>query len=1480
MASKILGNPWKGLNFYKEGEIIYGRNSEIQSLSQYIFNNTQTVLYGRSGIGKSSILNAGIFPKARLAGMIPVSIRLNHEDDDEYLSQIRVAIENSGLVPKPIIPAVNGVNDEMLWEFIHRHEFHDDSDNKQTPLLVFDQFEEIFTLQRDENKKKDFFRQLGDLLNDVKPAYIVEYENQNRQRQTILQETKVVSSGAFKGLSLKLNKRRNNDNPLNVVQYIEYPEYHIVFAMREDFLSSLELYASSIPVMKDNRFGLLPLNEEQAADIIRLPREGLIDNDVTKLIIQQVTGRDDFELDGIPEIEVDAAVLSLFLSRLYVKKSVSENKITSELVNTYSGHIIHDFYVESIASNEQEHEILSEHTILLLEDQLLTREGRRNNVSRNDLIAQGVKEKELSILIYKRKLLRQFYHGNDIRIEFIHDILCPVVKERKEQRQLRIQQEIERKKQEEELKRIRLEEEEKRQSLLEEYKKEKSKEKERRKEKNRNKILQAQNALNIRGRHIWDNKTFSFSVDNTRSNTLQNSSDRFDVTSSADARLKSNTLQNSSDRFDIDFAKLNSNNEQRGDLFLEQLLDQFVNNDRLSLDFKEQQSKDGISRFDIHTCFCNGKRRIKHVFFYNTTKINENETTVDFFTKDGFHGISIDYDKSGREIRIKYMCNGFTSVGISSIEFTYNDEGLPICAKYFDAYNNPCKHCDGNYGVKIEYDEYGNEIKRWFINELGEITHIYNGICGVFSQYDSQDRLISQYFVSETGKRTYDIFGYHGVRYEYYTKENQTKVYHIDIAGDNINNPEGYCIEERFHNERNLVIEQKYYNDNGTIIDRRDGTFEYSRLVIGYDIYDRPNLLTLLNRNNEIVKIIKYKYHPNGLIAKQNFYGTKQSKEPVYNIENNDYISLSDNGVFAIKYKYTKHGFLKEISYWNYKDEPVQDNNGIRSIKCEFDDRGRLCKKEIFKSSANLAEEEYTFSYMEDGTCKITIRGYIIKNIKNTWKDILSKAVEKHTLHRVNSYRICNSEETIHCVLNSRFEIYENILNEDNDFIPGTPLIVQNIYNNEGEITEQRMIDRNTRIPICNSEGEYGWKITSLKSSNLGNSVRKVNSLNANYDIENNKFGYATEETTSFVRDGYNCLETIYFNKSGDPVLCNEKYHKCVECAILEGNDSYKTIEYFDCYDNPTNCADGYHKQNCEIVDQTDSEAKIVISFIDAEGKPAISKKFGYHKHIEFHSRSQGYINEQSFWDTNDNLITCEEGFAKIKVKRRTSYSTYFYYPFCDHEIIRFYDKNDEKTEISYNHLGKKYKAYKLIRSFNNECVFSIYDKKNKRVYIRNRFDWKYSYLIIIPILTFILLSANILYWPFRKIIIMPIKRMLYRNKKQDVYSVIIINELNETVEGFCPLKTFGIKPGTWILKWNDWHYSMDENVAESFEIEFNKHAKDKAILFYSPNEPNKSKRFQEIKYYGETLGARITDSEVDKKKIDEMMDLYKTNSL
>ena len=123
MASTTTNNnPWKGLNFYVEGEILYGRNREIESLSQYIINNTQTVLYGKSGIGKSSILNAGIFPIARQHGLLPVPIRLDHGSGATYIEQIKTAIIRSGAEIHEILPAIDEKT-ESLWEFFHRNIF-------------------------------------------------------------------------------------------------------------------------------------------------------------------------------------------------------------------------------------------------------------------------------------------------------------------------------------------------------------------------------------------------------------------------------------------------------------------------------------------------------------------------------------------------------------------------------------------------------------------------------------------------------------------------------------------------------------------------------------------------------------------------------------------------------------------------------------------------------------------------------------------------------------------------------------------------------------------------------------------------------------------------------------------------------------------------------------------------------------------------------------------------------------------------------------------------------------------------------------------------------------------------------------------------------------------------------------------------------------------------------------------------------------
>lgn len=458
-------NPWLGLESYREGEVLYGRDDDIRDLTQSVLNDTDTLLYGKSGIGKSSILNAGVIPAARRYGYLPVLVRLSHKEQHSYLLQIKNAIANA-MIPIPLdelgcqielsedelkqreselaqrIKKVVDCKDkekESLYEFFHRHSFHDADGGRIKLLIIFDQFEEIFTLQEDELKKKRFFAELADFLNDIMPSYL---QHEAVCLPDVQEEVDVTDSANLDDLFNELDLSIDNEIP----EYITDNDIHLVFTIREDFLSEFEYYSASIPSLKQNRYGLRPINEEQAAQIILRPMPGLIDEPVAKLIIEKVTGRNDFDLDGVPEIEVDSAVLSLYLNRLYDAKT-GEN-ITSELVESKGGEIIADFYSDAISS-------ISESTVEYLEDMLLNGQCRRDNITIFDAIHDGgATDKELDILCNKKKILRQFNYAGDLRIEYVHDILCPVVKEHKDERLLVKQQEEERQKQKEERRKL------------------------------------------------------------------------------------------------------------------------------------------------------------------------------------------------------------------------------------------------------------------------------------------------------------------------------------------------------------------------------------------------------------------------------------------------------------------------------------------------------------------------------------------------------------------------------------------------------------------------------------------------------------------------------------------------------------------------------------------------------------------------------------------------------------------------------------------------------------------------------------------------------------------------------------------------------------------------------------------------------------------------------------------------------------------
>ena len=464
-------NPWLGLKTYSEGQILYGRSEEINALSQDILFNRQTVVYGKSGIGKSSLLNAGVFPILRRSNMFPVNVRLDHKSKKiNYCEQIQRCVEESlhslrrDVVgkdgKKQILENLKGQKKELcavvpndegesLWEYFHRHVFYNDLGEEIQPVIVFDQFEEIFTICKEEETRRQFFDQLADLINDVPPSYI--YKETDKSED----ELDTVDDGVIDGNEDFVLIEDDEEEESQAYNYLQEPKFHVVITLREDFLSYLERYTTNIPLLKHNRYCLRPLSDDQAGIIITDPVPGLISDDVAVEIICKITdsNSNEFKLgDGVAQLEVDSAILSLFLSELYKKKAPEDTTISKELVQAIGDNIISSFYEETIAR-------ISEKSAEYLERRLVTDDERRDSIFEDRALLRGVTKEELKYLKDER-LIHEFPWNDDgMRIEFMHDILCPVIVERRKKReQKRLQEEEERKREEEAQKRIEEEE--------------------------------------------------------------------------------------------------------------------------------------------------------------------------------------------------------------------------------------------------------------------------------------------------------------------------------------------------------------------------------------------------------------------------------------------------------------------------------------------------------------------------------------------------------------------------------------------------------------------------------------------------------------------------------------------------------------------------------------------------------------------------------------------------------------------------------------------------------------------------------------------------------------------------------------------------------------------------------------------------------------------------------------------------------------
>src|SRR5271165_151091 len=419
-------HPWLGLHPFAEENhrYFFGRTAEVRDIFLRVRENPLTVLYGQSGLGKTSLLRAGLTPKLRVERFRPVRVLLDFgEKSVPLVDQVRTAL--AAACADPGGDVANLIESwaplASLWEICAHETIRPRDLADKPPVLIIDQLEEVFTLAEQQApaagsrgaEVAELFAQIGDLVENRAPV--------------ALQKT-------FKR------------DPRLALAYDSSPSpVRVVLSLREDYLAQLEQWKSTIPSLMRNRMPLRLLTGPHAFEAVvrpgRIDRRKLISDRVGEQIVRFVAKRpDDIPLE---EIEAVPPLLSLVCERLNTARFEAkppQEEISDELVKSQGTDILQRFYDDSFAAfPDAQREVVREY----VEDRMVTVGGHRNPVAREDAVAelarQGVSEPDnvLNALI-ARRLLTAERRGGIQRLEITHDVLTPLaVRSRKDRQERR-----------------------------------------------------------------------------------------------------------------------------------------------------------------------------------------------------------------------------------------------------------------------------------------------------------------------------------------------------------------------------------------------------------------------------------------------------------------------------------------------------------------------------------------------------------------------------------------------------------------------------------------------------------------------------------------------------------------------------------------------------------------------------------------------------------------------------------------------------------------------------------------------------------------------------------------------------------------------------------------------------------------------------------------------------------------------------------
>lgn len=379
-------NRYPGIHSFTDAERgeFFGRERETKELYRLLLLNPVLVLFGKSGTGKTSLLQAGVAPLLHERLLEPLKLRLN--DTAKPIRRQLWEQFNSG----EYLP--DGTPDNLtLAELCARFDSSLGGE-ALSPVLLLDQFEELFTLYPDHSEQRaDFIAQLAELL--------------HRQDESA-------------------------------------PRVRVVISIRSDFLYLLDRLSARIPAILRCRYELRALDEDNARRAITAPAVLAGDYasppfafspEALETALDGLSGQSDTGAAGGREVE--AFLLQQFCRRIEQRLIAEQAPAGFSVTPHYFGGapgisgMLDEFYAEVLAKFPDP--AARRRVQQLVEEKLIS--GERRIIGERDTLCLELRLTHADLeLLSAERLLRQEPRGGALYYEISHDtLLGPIMKSRK-----------------------------------------------------------------------------------------------------------------------------------------------------------------------------------------------------------------------------------------------------------------------------------------------------------------------------------------------------------------------------------------------------------------------------------------------------------------------------------------------------------------------------------------------------------------------------------------------------------------------------------------------------------------------------------------------------------------------------------------------------------------------------------------------------------------------------------------------------------------------------------------------------------------------------------------------------------------------------------------------------------------------------------------------------------------------------------------